>query len=224
MTAGSASHCSAFAAAVADLLGVYILRQPYISDLGLANNQSVWLSTNQAGWTLQNMTNAQALANLGQLVVASYYNPVPNASGHIAVLRPTTRSVADILANGPEECQSGIYNFNDTNVITGFNQHPGAFPASILYYSHPVTNPIVRVCPTLTPTNYPYYYGGIFHDSVTAVMGRQYELQCSSDMIHWSNCVNYTNPNQATNFWFTRPVNDTSAAGVAARFYRLQAR
>jgi hypothetical protein len=219
MTAGSASHCSAFAAAVADLLGIYILRQPDASDLGLANNQSVWLSTNQSGWSLQNMTNAQALANLGQLVVASYYNPVPNASGHIAVLRPSTKSVYDILANGPEECQSGIYNHNDTDVSTGFGAPP--FPDDVLYYSHPVTNPIVPLYPILTlgPTN-----SSVNKPAGTGIMGRQYELQCSPDLIHWSNCFNYINPDQATNFWFTRPVPDNSASGVAIRFYRLQAR
>ena len=143
MTLGKASHCSAFAAAVADLLGVYILRPPAVSDLGLANKQSVWLATNQDGWTPQNMTNAQSLANLGNLVVASYYDSAPNASGHIAVLRPSARSIADILALGPEECQSGMHNYNDTNVSTGFDQHAGAFPDGILFYSHIVTNPTV---------------------------------------------------------------------------------
>jgi hypothetical protein len=220
MTAGTASHCSAFAAAVADLLGVYILRPPAASDLGLANNQSVWLATNQAGWTLQNMTNAQSLANLGNLVVASYYDSIPNASGHIAVLRPSARSISDVLVFGPEECQSGITNYNDTDVSTGFDQHSGAFPDGILFYSHIVTNPIVRVTPTLTLGG---LTNGVFHTTVSATSGWQYALQSSPDLINWSNCVDYFNPNQSTNFLFTRPVNDPSASGAPIRFYRLQA-
>ena len=66
LTAGNASHCSAFAAGAADVLGVYLLRPPDASDLNLANNQADWLATNPSGWyAVTAMTNAQHLANLG---------------------------------------------------------------------------------------------------------------------------------------------------------------
>jgi hypothetical protein len=220
MTAGTASHCSAFAAAVADLLGVYLLRQPDVSDLNLANMQAVWLSTNQVGWTrIQYSTNAQALANSGTLVVASYQDPT--TSGHIAILRPSTESDAEILAVGPEECQSGVNNYNDTNVMTGFNEHVNAFATNgILYYSHIVTNAIVPANPTLgqcSTTN------GVFYSGASSVVGRRYKLQYSSNFTAWSDVTTYTNSNQSSNFWCAGQVADPGGLSAPQRFYRLLA-
>ena len=220
-TSANASHCSAFAGAVATLLGVYILHQSDTeSDVNLANNQANWLAAGQTGWTrIQYSTNAQALANIGALVVASYYDP--NQSGHIAILRPSTKSDAEILAVGPEECQSGVNNYNDTNVMTGFNQHPNAFATNgIRYYSHIVTNPIVPVNPALglcCATN------GVFYSSATSVVGRKYMLQWSSDLAAWTNLKTFANPVASSNFWCIAPLSDTSAPGVPGRFYRLLA-
>ena len=219
MTQGTASHCSAFAGAVTDLLGVYILRQPYVSDMGLADNQADWLATNNAGWLpVSSMTNAQALANLGALVVASYY--ATNASGHISILRPSTRSAADIMATGPEECQSGIFNFNDTNVSTGFNQHPGAFPNGIRYYTHTVTSLFAPVYPVFGSCS---LSNGIYNCSATTIEGRQYMLQGTSDFVTWNKILSFTNPNTSTNFWCVAPMSDTSSPRAQARFYRLLA-
>lgn len=132
MTQGTASHCSAFTAAVADLLGIYILRQPDANDINLANNQAVWLPTNTAGWfPIASMVDAQHLANAGTLVVGSYFST--NSPGHIAVLRPSNRTDASVNAFGPEECQSGDYNYADTNAMTGFSEHRGSFPSNIYY-------------------------------------------------------------------------------------------
>ena len=220
-TSASASHCSAFAGAVATLLGVYILHQSdTVSDVNLANNQANWLAASQMGWSrIQYSTNAQALANIGTLVVASYYDP--NQSGHIAVLRPSTRSDADIVAFGPEECQSGVHNYNDTNVMTGFDVHPNSFATNgIRYYCHIVTNPIVPVNPTLggwSTTN------AVFYCSATSVVGRKYLLQWSSNLAGWNNLKTFANPVASTNFWCVAPLSDTSAPGVPGRFYRLLA-
>jgi hypothetical protein len=219
MTQGTASHCSAFAGAVTDLLGVYLLRQPDISDMGLADNQADWLATNNAGWVLvSSMTNAQGLANLGNLVVASYY--ATNASGHIAVLRPSTKSASEIMTYGPEECQSGIFNYNDTTVSTGFNQHPGAFPIGILYYTHAVTSPIVPVNPSFSACS---VSNGVFVCSATSIAGRPYALQGTSDCHAWTNILSFTSPGTSTNFWSITPLSDSSASGAKARFYRLLA-
>jgi len=124
MTVGTASHCSAFAAAVACLLDVYLLRPPDASDLNLANNQATWLATNQiCGWyPIPHATDAQRIANVGALVVASLKEEV--GSGHIAVLRPSTKSDAEILADGPQECQSCL-------LYTSFVALPGYFPAPL---------------------------------------------------------------------------------------------
>ena len=220
-TSANASHCSAFAAAVATLLGVYILHQSdTVSDVNLANNQANWLASNPMGWSrVPYGTNAQALANIGTLVVASYFDP--NQSGHIAVLRPSTKSDAEILAVGPEICQSGIHNYNATNVMTGFGVHPGAFATNgIRYYCHIVTNPIEPINPTLgwcSTTN------GVFYCSATSVVGRNYLLQWSSNLTAWNSLKTFVNPVASTNFWCVAPLSDTSAPGVPGRFYRLLA-
>ena len=142
MTIGTGTHCSAFAPAVGYLLDVYLLRPPEADDRGLANNQADWLRTNPAGWyPISSMTNAQHLANAGSLVVASCKET--NDSGHIAVVRPSTRSDADVQAYGPQECQSGVNNYNSTNVIAGFDQHDHALSGRAF-------------CITGTPSRTPY--------------------------------------------------------------------
>ncbi len=220
MTVGTASHCSAFAAAVADLLGVYILRQPDASDLNLANNQAVWLVTNQGGgwYPIPRPTDAQHIANLGALVVASLKEDT--GSGHIAVLRPSTKSDTEILANGPQECQSGIYNYNSTDVRTGFGQHQDPLDR-ILYYGHAVTNAIIPVNPSLLPGS---ASSSIFHLEATCIVGRKYAFQCSSNFSSWTNLLVYTNSNDSTNFSCVTPLSDSSLAGSPRRFYRLLAR
>jgi hypothetical protein len=221
MTTGTASHCSAFAAGAADVLGVYLLRPPDAPDGGLANAQADWLATNPLGWTLvPDSTNAQALANTGALVVASFKEP-SGASGHIAILRPSTKSDAEILAYGPEECQSGVHNYNDTNVITGFNQHGLAFATNgIRYYSHAITSPIVPVNPALGSC---LISNGVFYSSATSIVGRKYTLQWSSNFLSWADARTFTNSNQSSNFCCVGQVGDPSASGAPRRFYRLLA-
>jgi hypothetical protein len=190
--------------------------------LGLADNQAVWLPTTGKtyGWCAlsTNMVVAQSLANVGALVVSSYNDPT--TSGHIAILRPSTKSIADILAYGPEECQSGIYNYNDTNVITGFNQHPNAFQTNgILYYGHAITNPI-PVNPVLGPGP---LSNGVFCASATNIVGRKYIFQCAPNFVAWTNVLTYTNSNGGSNFFCVTPLSDSSRAGSPGWFYRLLA-
>lgn len=218
-TIGTASHCSAFAAAVADVLGVYLLRPWDASDLNLANNQADWLRTNQsAGWyAIPLSTDAQHIANVGALVVASYKET--NTSGHIAVLRPSTKSDAEILTNGPQECQSGIYNYNNTDVNTGFGQHEGAL-TGILYYGHAVTNPIAPVNPVL---GLGALSNGVFRFPAVSIVGRRYKLQWTSNFVAWIDLPPFTNSNAGTNFFCVTPLSDASASGASPRFYRLLA-
>jgi hypothetical protein len=219
-TQGTASHCSAFAGAVAELLGVYLLRPPEASDMGLADNQATWLQTNQsAGWfPISSMLAAQSMVNTGALVVASYNDP--NTSGHIAILRASMKSNADVLTYGPEECQSGVYNYNDTNVVTGFNQHTGAFPNGIRYYGHALTGSIMPVNPVLGASS---LSNGVFCVNATNIVGRKYTFQCTSNFLTWSNVLTYTNSNGGSNFWCVTPLTDSAGAGSAPRFYRLLA-
>jgi hypothetical protein len=216
-TQGTASHCSAFAGAVTDLLGVYLLRQPYASDINLANNQANWLATNTSGWfPIAAMTDAQHMVNTGLLVVASYQ--ATSGSGHIAILRPSKWSDATINAFGPEECQSGTYNFADTNISTGFNQHPGAFPNNILYYGHVVNYPVSPVNPVLLPSG---ISNQTFAASFSSIVGRKYQVQWSSNLTSWNVLNTFTNSNNSTNCYTNSIVRDALAGG---RFYRVLAK
>ena len=219
MTIGEASHCSAFAAAVAHVLGVYLLRPPDASDLDLANNQADWLATDRStGWyVIPLSTDAQHIANLGALVVASYRET--NTSGHIAVLRPSTKSDAEILANGPQECQSGIHNYNSTDVRTGFGAHDDPLD-NILYYGHAVTNAITPVNPVLSTCS---CSNGVFCASAVSIVGRRYTLQCTSNLVAWTDLLTFTNSNAGTDFFCVAPLSDSSAPGAPRRFYRLLA-
>ena len=137
------THCSAFAAAAAARLGVYLLHPPQHGQELLANAQAHWLTTPDAqddDWLPVNDTHhAQKLANFGNLVLALYPNPDPRASGHIAVLRPSTKSSLELLNDGPDVIEAAQQNHNQTTVRTAFQDHPGAWPDGVRYYYHPLT-------------------------------------------------------------------------------------
>ncbi len=137
------THCSAFAAAAAEKLGVYLLHPPAHSAVLLANAQQTWLcasGTNEGWQAVKTPVQAQELANEGQLVVVTCKNPDPKRPGHIAIVRPSTKSDAAILAEGPEIIQAGQHNHADTTTKDGFKNHPGAFAGSqLMYFSHAIT-------------------------------------------------------------------------------------
>ncbi len=192
------THCSCFVPAAANPLGIYILRSPEHSWSNLANAQDTWYPSAEGvsyGWvgipkTSTNGMVAQSLANQGNFVVAVYLST--SGSGHTAVIHPFTNTAANIMSVGAAECQSGTYNYNLTNVSTGFNQHPGAFPSGIDYFYHTVTYPISAVTPiinSLTLTN------GILHCQVSSLVGRNYKLQTTTDFNTWTTALNFTNSN-----------------------------
>lgn len=128
-TSATASHCSAFAAAMADRVGIYLLRPPAHGQELLANAQFRWLMDQGAaqGWRRVDAREAQALANQGFFVVGVYQNPDPHRPGHIAVIRPSLKSLARLEAEGPQEAQAGVRNFTSIPVARGFADHPGAW-------------------------------------------------------------------------------------------------
>jgi hypothetical protein len=85
------THCSAYVAAVALYLDIYILRPPDHKQLRLANAQISWLRGDgtendptavEAGWSPLGMSgdngvldNAITAANAGELVAAGYFQP-----------------------------------------------------------------------------------------------------------------------------------------------------
>lgn len=135
------TYCSAFVAAAASQLGVYILRPPEHNLWLLANAQYEWLTGpgRSEGWKpLPNAREAQQRAIRGELVVAVYKNPNPQKPGHIAIVRPTPKPLPKLLAEGPDVIQAGKFNFRATSLKKGFDRHPGAFEAGkIRFFAHP---------------------------------------------------------------------------------------
>jgi hypothetical protein len=137
---GHHTHCSAFAAAAAEKLSVYLLHPPEHGQALLANAQAQWLPSEagrQAGWSgISDMREAQGLANRGQLVIVIYQNPDAHVPGHIGIVRPSKKSEQTLEENGPEIIQAGEHNHNKINVRIGFENHPGAWPDGVRYYVH----------------------------------------------------------------------------------------
>ena len=142
---GKHTHCSQFAAAACARLDIYLLRPPDHRGTLLANAQFDWLPAKggETGWSpVADGKAAQDLANRGILVVAVYKNHDPKKSGHIAIIRPSTKSEAEIKAEGPEVTQAGGTNHNSCSLKEGFRNHPTGFEKDeIRYFSHAVTFP-----------------------------------------------------------------------------------
>jgi hypothetical protein len=146
---GSHSHCSAFAAAAAEKLGVYLLHPPEHSADLLANAQQDWLraaGTNFGWHAVSSPLEAQQLANQGQLVMVTCKNPNPDASGHIAIVRPSAKTDAEIQAEGPQIIQAGGHNYASTSLKLGFSYHKDAFEkGELLYFTHPLSLPKIEL-------------------------------------------------------------------------------
>lgn len=140
------THCSAFAAAAADSLGIYLLHPPEHSHVLLANAQYDWLPCNaarKAGWrAVKTPLEAQQAANGGELVVVVFKNPDAKAAGHIAIVRPAAVSAARIEQLGPQIMQAGYNNYKSAPLASGFDHHPGAWApggtAGVRFYAHAI--------------------------------------------------------------------------------------
>lgn len=144
----AATHCSAFVAAMAKRLDIYVLRPPEHSQALLANAQMGWLGEagSEYGWReLPSYVEAQEAANHGELVLEAFENPNPRKPGHIAIVRPSLKSREMLDAQGPEETQAGSVNAISTDTADGFRHHPGAWVpgggGAIRYYAHVVSWP-----------------------------------------------------------------------------------
>ena len=141
-TEGKHTHCSAYVAATAKKLGVYILRPPAHGQILLANAQYDWLADEgrARGWTeARGGEQAQELANRGYLVVATYHNHHDNKPGHIAIVRPSNKSAREISAEGPQITQAGGTNYISATLKQGFAGHPAAWSRKeVRYFAHPI--------------------------------------------------------------------------------------
>jgi hypothetical protein len=155
-TPGAHTHCSAFAAAVAERLGIYLLRPPEHGQNFLADAQERWLNSPAAnGWNRigrvadpGSSLRAVALANQGKLVVAIYFEPPlqtiagpKEESGHIAIVRPSEKSPALIESEGPDEIQAGLYNHRLVALRDGFRSHKSAWATGAIEYFWHDANP-----------------------------------------------------------------------------------
>jgi hypothetical protein len=152
---GKHTHCSAFVAAAALRLGIYILRPPEHPQLLLANAQYEWLADQgrQHGWRpLRDAAEAQSLANHGSLVVATYRNHSDDKPGHIAIVRPSEKGVSAIQIEGPQITQAGGTNYRSTTLRQGFAGHPAAWSrGEVRYYAHEIVLERDRADPLLPP-------------------------------------------------------------------------
>ena len=139
---GKHTHCSAFVAAAARSLGIYILRPPDHPQVLLANAQYDWLGQDGAaqGWRpLASPAEAQRLANEGWLVVAAYKNHDDEKPGHIAIVRPSDKSEAALREEGPQITQAGGANYRSIALKVGFAGHPAAWDRhEVRFYAHAV--------------------------------------------------------------------------------------
>lgn len=139
---GKHTHCSAFVAAAAKHLGIYILRPPEHAQILLANAQYDWLENDGArqGWRpVRDGFAAQEAANKGLFVVAAYRNHHDDKPGHIAIVRPNEKSREAIRAEGPQITQAGGTNYRSTSLRQGFAGHAAAWThAEVRYYAHDV--------------------------------------------------------------------------------------
>ena len=142
------THCSAFVAALALRLGIYVLRPPQHSQQLLANAQMRWLheSGEQSGWSaLGSDAAAQEAANGGWFVVEAYENPDRHRPGHIAIVRPSEKTRTGLHDDGPQETQAGTHNAFSMTTREGFRAHRGAWEpgggGSLRYYRHDVAWP-----------------------------------------------------------------------------------
>jgi hypothetical protein len=134
------THCSAFAAAVGERLGIYMLRPPEHSQEFLATAQGRWFEGEHArrdGWRqVRTAEEAQSLANRGELVVLFHISPEAEVHGHIAIVRPAVKSMSAMESEGPETMQAGLLNFADGTAKRSFQLHPGVWPSQVGMYAH----------------------------------------------------------------------------------------
>jgi len=140
---GKSTHCSAFAASVGKRLGAYMLRPPEHGQILLASAQAKWFSSPKgqaAGWQeVPSARKAQRLANQGNLVVVVFDNPNAHKPGHIAIVRPSGKTLTELRTEGPQVIQAGQHNYQSTSTQNGFRMHAGAWPDGVRYYAHPVS-------------------------------------------------------------------------------------
>lgn len=72
-------------------------------------------------------------------MVAVFKHPDPGHPGHIAIVRPASKTADQIAAEGPDVIQAGGHNYRQISVRQSFKAHPLAFEqGQIAYFVHPL--------------------------------------------------------------------------------------
>ena len=145
----TASHCSAFVAAVALALDLYVLRPPNASQELLTNKQYDWLNGKQyppaptaqaSNWQALGLSGgagvlAQAVsrANAGQLVLAAFASADRHKPGHICIVRPQDWS--EDSGSPPLVMSAGTKNYCKIDMKIAFEQHAGAWPSAVALFA-----------------------------------------------------------------------------------------
>lgn len=81
---------------------------------------------------------AQQAANDGLLVIAIHRNHSDDRPGHTAIVRPSAKLDAAILAEGPEVAQAGGTNYNATSLARGFAGYRAAWgrKREVRFFAH----------------------------------------------------------------------------------------
>ena len=129
---GRSQHCSAFAAAAADALGIYLLHPPEHSHVLLANAQYDWLASakgRKAGWRpVGDPLDAAATGEPRRICRGGVQEPsskVRRPHRHHAAGRRQNRR--EVKAKGPQITQAGFNNYRSAPLAKGFDHHPGAW-------------------------------------------------------------------------------------------------
>ena len=81
-------------------------------------------------------------ASLMPQVLEAFENRNPHRPGHIAIVRPSEKSLIDVDHAGPQETQAGEQNALSVTTAVGFRHHPGAWKpgggGGLRYYAHAV--------------------------------------------------------------------------------------
>lgn len=147
------THCSAFAAAAAKRLNIYMMRPPDHSQIHLAAAQEKYFLSRQGrrdGWVeVHSADDAQARANRGEFVVLVY--GMGASSGHIAIVRPSLKSQVQLDLEGPQTTQAGGHNFESGTAKFSFVFHEGAWPDRVKMFAHKVDYAKPQELPTQEP-------------------------------------------------------------------------
>jgi hypothetical protein len=133
---GSLTHCGAFVAAACARLGVDLPRPGARTE---ADAVCDWLGAEgrSHGWkSIKDPVEAQKRANAGEVVVAAFKAADPAGGGHVALVRPSTKTERAVREEGPQVIQAGLENFRSASLKTGFRHYPEAWPRGVQFFAH----------------------------------------------------------------------------------------